>query len=65
MALLARLVRRRIALVLDEPHRAGLEFADRFFALIDEGVRPAIVTRQRVADADHLAARGIEELIDH
>ncbi|MEH0934460.1 glycoside hydrolase 5 family protein [Micromonospora psammae] len=58
-----RPARRRTALVLDDPHRAGLEFADRFFTLIDEGIRPAIVTRDRATDADHLAARGIDQLV--
>ncbi|MGN9811667.1 glycoside hydrolase 5 family protein [Micromonospora sp. BQ11] len=58
-----RPLRRRIALVLDHPHRAGLEFADHFFALVDEGIRPAIVTRDRATDADHLAARGIDHLV--
>ena len=36
--------------------------ADAFFALIEQGVRPAIVLGSKVDDRGYLAARGIAEL---
>jgi hypothetical protein len=54
---------RETGLVLTNPKRAGLEFADHFFNLIDDGVRPAIVLNEKVEDQAYLAARGIKKLI--
>ncbi|MEV0848122.1 glycosyl hydrolase [Streptomyces sp. NPDC049954] len=55
-------VPRPTALVVEDFGKAGLEVAEDFFALIDEGIRPALVTADRAADASYLASRGITEL---
>jgi endo-1,4-beta-mannosidase len=54
---------RNTGLVLADPKRAGLEFADRFFNLIDAGVRPAIVLEEKAEDRAYLAARGLAKLV--
>lgn len=56
---------RPVALVLPDSRHLGLQVADRFFALVDEGVRPALVTSDRADDAAHLSARGITELVHY
>ncbi|MFD6416286.1 glycosyl hydrolase [Streptomyces sp. NPDC060194] len=58
-----RPVDRHVGLVLPAGRGKGLEAADRFFSLVDEGVRPALVLSEHVDDAPRLAARGIRELI--
>ena len=54
---------RPVALVLDRGRRPGLDFADRFFDLVDDGLRPAIVLEERLYDAGFLAERGITRLV--
>lgn len=54
---------RNTGLVLPEGTTPDLCFADRFFALIDQGLHPAIVRAADTADAGHLATRGITELV--
>ncbi|MGV9454385.1 glycoside hydrolase 5 family protein [Streptomyces sp. NPDC003635] len=54
---------RALELVLDDDRTPDLDFADAFFALVEQGLRPAIVlTSQTTADA--LARRGITALHD-
>ncbi|MGC4945658.1 glycoside hydrolase 5 family protein [Streptomyces sp. DT224] len=60
-----RAVERDVALVLPDGRDKGLEAADRFFSLIDDGIRPALVLPEHVHDASRLAARGIRELITY
>lgn len=55
---------RTVALVLDRGHPPGLDFADRFFELIDGGLQPAIVRAERRHDESYLAERGITQLVD-
>ncbi|MFJ7625185.1 glycosyl hydrolase [Streptomyces sp. NPDC097595] len=55
-------LRRTTALVVPESGEAGLDVAEAFFALIDEGVRPAVVTAERARDSAYLASRGITGL---
>ncbi|MGC4946754.1 hypothetical protein ACLQ2N_11245 [Streptomyces sp. DT224] len=55
-------LRRPTALVLPESGEAGLDAAEAFFALIDEGIRPAVVTAERARDSAYIASRGITEL---
>ncbi|MFF3349008.1 hypothetical protein [Streptomyces sp. NPDC002779] len=52
-----------MALVLPDSLELGLHVADRFFALVDDGVPPALVTSERADDAAHPSARGITELV--
>ncbi|WP_063484214.1 glycoside hydrolase 5 family protein [Streptomyces ambofaciens] len=54
---------RSVALVLPDSRELGLHVADRFFALVDDGLRPALVTSERADDPAHLSARGITELV--
>jgi endo-1,4-beta-mannosidase len=54
---------RTTALVLPTGIVPDLDFADSFFDLIDQGVRPAIVLGQYSADSTHLADRGLTNLI--
>lgn len=54
---------RTTGLVLADPTKAGLDFADHFFDLIDEGTRPAIVLQDKTNDSSYLAARGITTLV--
>ena len=54
---------RPVGLVLPDGTTPGLDFADRFFALVDGGVRPAIVRAADTADPAALNARGITELV--
>ena len=56
-------VARHVALVLPEFRELGLQVADRFFALVDQGIRPALVTHAKAGDTAHLSARGISELV--
>jgi hypothetical protein len=58
-----RPVDRHVGLVLPDSRRLGLQVADRFFTLVDQGVRPALVTHDRADDTAHLSARGITELV--
>ncbi|MFJ9884752.1 glycosyl hydrolase [Streptomyces sp. NPDC091287] len=58
-------VSRHVGLVLPDPRDRGLPAADRFFSLIDDGIRPALVLPEHGDDAPRLAARGIRELITH
>ncbi|MGC5170077.1 glycoside hydrolase 5 family protein [Microbacterium sp. DT81.1] len=51
------------ALVLPDAETPDLRFADHFFALIQDGIRPAIVLESRTADAGQLSERGITTLI--
>ncbi|MFF4985524.1 hypothetical protein ACFY3O_36475 [Streptomyces sp. NPDC001046] len=53
---------RHVALVLPESRDLGLAVADHFFALIDQGVRPALVTADKADDLVHLSDRGITRL---
>ncbi|WP_435843808.1 hypothetical protein [Streptomyces hirsutus] len=53
---------RPTALVVPDYGRAGLDVAHEFFALIDEGVRPSLVTEERADDAAHPKRRGITGL---
>lgn len=55
---------REVALVLPEGAAPDLAFGDRFFRLIDEGVRPAVVLERAASDPAHLARRGITRLVD-
>ncbi|WP_158564031.1 glycoside hydrolase 5 family protein [Jiangella anatolica] len=55
---------RPVALVLGRGRRPGLDFADRFFQLVDDGVRPAIVRAERRHDEGYLAERGITQLVE-
>jgi hypothetical protein len=55
-------IARPIGLVLPDATLPDLAFADAFFALIEQGVRPAIVLGSKVDDRGYLAARGIAEL---
>jgi hypothetical protein len=48
---------RSVALVLPDSRELGLHVADRFFALVDDGVRPALVTSERADDAAQLCPR--------
>ncbi|OQD57338.1 hypothetical protein BM536_005000 [Streptomyces phaeoluteigriseus] len=48
---------RSVALVLPDSPELGLHVADRFFALVDDGVRPALVTSERADDAAQLCPR--------
>ncbi|MER6524228.1 glycosyl hydrolase [Streptomyces sp. NPDC001508] len=57
-------VPRTTALVLDDTRAPGWSFAERFFSLVDEGTRPAIVRSSRQDDLAHLAGRGITRVID-
>ena len=59
----AQAAARTHALVLPGGPDAGLDVADHFFALIEQGVRPALVTPERAEDETYLTARGIEHLI--
>ncbi len=54
---------REVGLVLPASAVPDLDFADAFFALVDRGVRPAVVLETRAADPDHLAVRGITRLV--
>lgn len=54
---------RSTGLVLTDPTNAGLDFADHFFALIDQGIAPAIVLQEKTGDSAYLAARGITKLV--
>ncbi|WP_232481457.1 glycoside hydrolase 5 family protein [Arthrobacter sp. YN] len=54
---------RTIAVVLPQGRTPGLDFADTFFALIDEGKKPAIVLEENALDHDYLKTRGIETLV--
>ncbi|MCL2553611.1 MAG: glycoside hydrolase family 5 protein [Actinomycetia bacterium] len=70
-ALVARLrdrpprpVARTTALVLDGTRAPDWAFADRFFALVDEGTHPAIVLAGRLDEPGHLEGRGITHVID-
>ncbi|MFC5958247.1 hypothetical protein ACFP51_28465 [Streptomyces pratens] len=53
---------RPTALVVPDYGRTGLDVAHEFFTLIDEGVRPAIVTKERADDDAYLKRRGVTEL---
>ncbi|MFJ8862396.1 glycosyl hydrolase [Streptomyces sp. NPDC102451] len=53
---------RTTALVVQDIGKAGLDVAEAFFALIDEGIRPAVVTAERAGDDAYLASRNITEL---
>ncbi|MFD6415698.1 glycosyl hydrolase [Streptomyces sp. NPDC060194] len=53
---------RTTALVLAKDAET-LDVADRFFRCIEDGVRPALVTAERVHDEAHLTARGITEVV--
>ena len=63
-------VGRDVALVLPDDRTPDLAFADAYFALIDQGTKPAIALESRLADRQHLADRGIrstrrlEELLE-
>lgn len=54
---------RTTGLVLADPTQAGLDFADHFFGLIDQGTRPAIVLQDKTSDSAYLSARGITTLV--
>jgi hypothetical protein len=62
---------RAVALVLDLPAQVtkrsvtapGGAFFEAFMDLAAAGERPAVVLAHRASDRDHLAARGITELI--
>ncbi|MET7599069.1 hypothetical protein ACWERY_05765 [Streptomyces sp. NPDC004082] len=58
-----RPVDRHVGLVLPDSRPIGLRAADRFFTLVDQGVRPALVTHDRADDTTHLSTRGITELV--
>ena len=49
--------------MLADPAQADLAFADSFFALIDQGTRPAIVLKDNTSDSAYLTARGITTLV--
>ncbi|MFD8151661.1 glycosyl hydrolase [Streptomyces sp. NPDC059720] len=55
-------VTRHVALVLPDSRELGLEVADHFFALVDQGVRPALVTADKADDLAYLSDRGITRL---
>lgn len=55
---------RTTALVLDDDTTPDLDFADSFFALIDQGVRPAIVLRSQINTPGHLELRGIDTVVE-
>lgn len=57
-------VSRTTALLLDDIHAPDWAFADRFFSLIDQGTRPAIVRASRRDQPGHLKNRGITEVIE-
>lgn len=54
---------RTTALLLDDSDSPDLGVADAFFALLDQGVEPAIVLRTRAGDENHLAARGTRDVV--
>ncbi|WGM20304.1 cellulase family glycosylhydrolase [Paenarthrobacter sp. OM7] len=54
---------RTVAIVLPEGQTPGLDFADTFFALIDDGKKPAIVLEGNALNHDYLKVRGIETLV--
>ena len=53
----------RVGLVLPTETEPGLTFADAFFALVDRGVRPAVVLQARAHDAEYLRKRGVSRLV--
>lgn len=53
---------RDTALVLPDGVAPDLDFADRFFSLVDQGVRPAITQAESMKDPQYLASRGITAL---
>jgi endo-1,4-beta-mannosidase len=53
---------RRVALVLPQEATPDLAFADAYFALVADGVRPAIVREEDANDSGLLELRGITEL---
>ncbi|MCQ8192628.1 glycoside hydrolase 5 family protein [Streptomyces rugosispiralis] len=55
---------RTTALLLDDTRAPDWTFAERFFSLVDEGVRPAIVRASHQDDAEHIAERGITKILD-
>lgn len=55
---------RSTALVLRSDTTPDLAFADQFFALIESGVRPAIVLEKRLTDLEHLQQRHITRLVE-
>lgn len=55
---------RTCALVLDDERTPDLDFADAFFALLDQGVKPAIVLRSQTQIPEILSARRINLVIE-
>ncbi|MFD8028849.1 cellulase family glycosylhydrolase [Streptomyces sp. NPDC059717] len=54
---------RTTALLLDDRRAPDWTFAERFFSLVDKGVRPAIVRSDRHGDPVRAAERGITEIL--
>lgn len=54
---------RDTALILPKACTPGLDFADAFFSLVDQGILPAIVLEGKASDAKYLKTRGISTLV--